>query len=271
LAKELFQKLSFAYGILSDPRRRSRYDITGRTNETLHLDDEDDFNWSDYFKAQFEDVITPDAISQFKSEYQGSEEEKLDVIAAYVNYEGDMDGLFEEVMLSNPLEDEDRFRAMIDEEIDAKRVEAFETYTKETKGKRKKRIAEAKKEEKEAMEEAEKLGVADKLFATNKATNGKKGKKGEPDISGLELLIKGRQKDRATNFLADLEAKYATANSSKKKSSKRVADDSGPSEEAFEKAAQRMKKARARKNNEEVANAEQEEAVEGRRSKRVKR
>jgi DnaJ family protein C protein 9 len=269
-AKELFQKLSFAYGILSDPRRRSRYDITGRTNETLHLDDEDDFNWSDYFKTQFEDVITADAISQFKAEYQGSEEEKLDVIAAYVNYEGDMDGLFEEVMLSNPLDDEDRFRAMIDEEIDAKRVEAFETYTKETKSKRKKRIAEAKKEEKEAMEEAEKLGVADKLFANNKGTNGKKSKTGEADISGLELLIKGRQKDRATNFFADLEAKYAQGNG-KKKSGKRVADDSEPSEEAFEKAAQRMKKARARKTNEDVADTEQGEVVEGRRPKRVKR
>ncbi|RDI81655.1 Urea active transporter [Venturia inaequalis] len=259
-AKELFQKISFAYGVLSDPRRRSRYDTTGRTNDTLHLDDEDDFNWSDFFRAQFEDLVSNDKIAAFKAEYQGSEEEKLDVIASYVTNEGDMDAIFEEVMLSNPLEDEDRFRKMIDEEIDEKRVEAYEAYIKETKTKRKKRVAEAKKEAKEAEKMAEELGVKDQLYGNGKA-GAKKGKKGEEDISGLAAIIQQRQKERSGNFLADLEAKHAP-----KKRGKRVMEEEPP-EEAFEKTAQRAKK------NKKTASAsvDVEQETGERRSKRVKR
>ncbi|KAF2426606.1 DnaJ-domain-containing protein [Tothia fuscella] len=266
-AKEEFQKLSFAYGILSDPRRRSRYDTTGRTNETLHLDDEDDFNWSDFFRHQFEDIVTSDAIARFKEEYQGSEEEKLDVIAAYVTYEGDMDAVFEEVMLSNPLEDEERFRKMIDEEIEEKRVEAYDAYVKETKSKRKKRITEAKKEAKEAMEMAKELGVEDKLFGKSNGANGKKGKKGEEDISGLQALIQQRQKSRQEDFFDNLAAKYGAKEKSGKKN-KRMAEDDEPSEEAFQRTAQRMRKGKKAAESMEV---EHKPEVEGRRSKRTKR
>lgn len=225
------------------------------------MDDEDDFNWSDFFRSQFEDIVTSDAIAKFKAEYQGSEEEKLDVIAAYVNYEGDMDAIFEEVMLSNPLEDEERFRGMIDEEIAEKRVEGYDAYVKESKAKRKKRVQEAKKEAKEAMEMAKELGVEDRLFGKE---NGKKSKKGEEDISGLSAIIQQRQKERAGDFLADLEAKYAPKKSAGKKG-KRVADDE-PSEEAFQKTAQRVKKAKKT----EKADADADQEVDGRR-KRVKR
>ncbi|TID15108.1 Urea active transporter [Venturia nashicola] len=282
-AKELFQKISFAYGVLSDPRRRSRYDTTGRTNDTLHLDDEDDFNWSDFFRTQFEDLVSNDKIAAFKAEYQGSEEEKLDVIASYVTNEGDMDAIFEEVMLSSPLDDEDRFRKMIDEEINEKRVEAYEAYIKETKTKRKKRVAEAKKEAKEAEQMAEELGVKDKLYGNGKA-GAKKGKKGEEDISGLAAIIQQRQKERSGNFLADMEVKFAP-----KKRGKRVMEDEPP-EEAFEATAKRMKKnkramedeppeeafekttQRAKKNKKTSSvSVDVEQETGERRSKRVKR
>jgi DnaJ family protein C protein 9 len=178
-----------------------------------------------------------------------------------------MDGIFEEVMLSNPLEDEDRFRAMIDEEIDEKRVEAYEAYIKESKTKRKKRVAEAKKEAKEAMQMAEELGVKDKLFGNGKG-GAKKGKKGGgEDTSGLAALIQQRQKERSGNFLADLEAKYAP-----KKKGKRVMEDEPP-EEAFEKTAKRSKRGKNNGNSAsattEVPAAEQDGGE--RRSKRVKR
>jgi DnaJ family protein C protein 9 len=207
--------------------------------------------------------VSSDKIAKFKAEYQGSEEEKLDVIASYVNNEGDMDGIFEEVMLSNPLEDEERFRKMIDEEIDEKRVEAYEAYIKESKTKRKKRVAEAKKEAKEAMQMAEELGVKDKLFGSSNASanKGKKGKKGEEDTSGLAALIQQRQKARAGNFLADLEAKYAP-----KKKGKRVAEDEPP-EDAFVKTAQRVKKS----SKSDKASPKVEQDAGERRSKRVKR
>jgi DnaJ family protein C protein 9 len=266
-AKEQFQKLSFAYGILSDERRRSRYDTTGRTEESLHLDDEDDFNWSDFFRSQFAEVISADAIEKFKAEYQRSEEEKLDVVGSYVNNEGDMDALFEEVMLSNPIDDEERFRKIIDEEIEAKRVESYAAYVKESKAKRKKRLNEAKKEAQEAMEMAEELGVKDKLFGGG-GSNGaakKKGKKTEEDLGGLTALIQGRQKSRQENFFADLEAKYGPK--SKKGSggkNKRAARDE-PSEEAFERNRKKDKAADAE------AGAELEVEIERPRSKRARR
>src|ERR1700761_1323899 len=51
-----FQEIAFAYAILSDPRRRSRYDTTGRTEESLDIDD-DDFNWTDFFRTQYKEVV----------------------------------------------------------------------------------------------------------------------------------------------------------------------------------------------------------------------
>jgi DnaJ family protein C protein 9 len=232
-AKIRFQEIAFAYAVLSDSKRRARYDATGRTSETLGLDDDEDgeFNWGDFYRSQFEEVITEGAIEKFKKEYQGSEEEKMHVIEAYVTFEGDMDGLFSEVMLSDPLEDEERFRAIIDEEIEEKRVEAYKAYTKESKATKKKRVQTAKKEAKEAEEMAKEMGIADKLFGNGKSRT----KKDKDDTSGLAALIQQRQQSRQTDFFADLEAKYAP-----KGKNKRTADDEPP-EEAFQRTASRRK------------------------------
>lgn len=255
-----FQEIAFAYAILSDPRRRSRYDTTGRTNETLSLDDEDDFNWNDFFRTQFDDVVNNESIEKFKKEYQGSEEEQLAVIAAYVNGEGDMERIYEEVMLSDPLEDEERYRKWIDEEIEACRVEAYPAYTKETKAAKKGRMNRAKAERKEAEEYAKELGLHDKLFGNGES--GKKTKKGGDDMGGLKALIQQRQKERSKDFLADLEAKFAPKKNKKRKSGEKFEE---PTEEAFERTAKRVKKSKAGESAVEPA-----EAVE-RKSKRMKR
>lgn len=240
-----FQQIAFAYAVLSDARRRSRYDATGRTSESLDLED-DDFNWTDFFRAQFKEVVTAGAIEKFKREYVGSEEEKLAVIEAYVNGEGSMEFVFAHVMLSDPIEDEARFRAIIDAEIADKRVEAYNDYINETKASRKKRERDARKEAKEAELMAKELGVDGKLFGnkkTNGAANSKKSKDAasgteNEDLGGLAALIQQRQKARSNNFLENLEAKYAP-----QKNGKRKADfDDEPPEEAFQKTAERHKR-----------------------------
>jgi len=256
-----FQEIAFAYAILSDPRRRSRYDTTGRMNETLSLDDEDEFNWNDFFRTQFDDVVNTESIEKFKKEYQGSEEEKLAVIEAYVNGEGDMERIYEEVMLSDPLEDEERYRKWIDEEIEARRVEAYPAYAKETRAARKDRMSRAKAERKEAEEYARELGLHAKLFGNGESD--KKTKKGEDDMDGLKTLIQQRQKERSKDFLADLEAKYAPKKSKKRKSGEELEE---PPEEAFERIAKRAKKSRSGEAVEESAG----KAVE-RKPKRTKR
>lgn len=246
-----FQEIAFAYAILSDERRRRRYDNTGRTEESLDLED-DDFDWSSYYREQFKDVVTSATIDKFKSEYQGGEEEREAVLAAYTDGEGEMDAVYEEVMLSNPLEDEKRFRAIIDEAIKAGKVEPFDAYTKESKADRKKRLKRAKDEAKEAEEYAKELGV-DKDLAGNGSSKSKQSKKGENgaedeygDTSGLAALIQKRQRSRAGNFLADLEAKYAPkAKAGKKRGAKEVEDE--PPEEMFEKNRAKAKKAKGKK------------------------
>lgn len=243
-AHSAFQSLAFAYAILSDPKRRSRYDATGRTSEAV--DSEEDFEWINFYRSQFEEVVTTEAIETFRREYQGGEEEKLAVIAAYMEGEGDMQRIYEEVMLSDALEDEERFRRWIDEEIEAGRVEAYPAYVKEGKKEREKRMKAAKREREEAEEYAKELGVHEKLYGNGEAANGtpkKKGKKGEEDLGGLAALIQQRNKERSKDFFADLEAKYAPKKGKKRKSGVEETDE--PPEEAFERTAKRAKKAKA--------------------------
>lgn len=230
-AHKKFQEIALAYAILSDEKRRKRYDTTGNTAETLQ--DDDDFDWIDFFREQTATMVDSDMIERIKKEYQGSEEEKDDILRSYEDNEGDMDALYEQIMCSDVLEDDDRFRKIIDEAIKAGDVEPYPKYTKETKAARNKRKKRAKDEEAEAMELAEELGVKEKLFGGG-AKGSKKGKKDNSD-DALKALIQQRQKGRADNFLDNLEAKYGGGT----KSSKRKVDE--PPEGLFQKNAKKYK------------------------------
>lgn len=287
-----FQEIAFAYAILSDQRRRQRYDTTGRTEETLDLDDGDDgFDWTSFYREQFQDVVTSEKLVAFRAEFKGSAEERDAVLAAYVAAEGDLDAVYEEVMLSNPLEDEDRFRSVIDEAVAAGEVEAYAKYAKETAGKRKARMRKARAEEAEAMEMAEELGVKDQLFGGSgsgeagegkaKGKKGRKAKDGEEDNGALAALIKSRQQSRGESFLANLEAKYAPKPKGKKagRGKKRGRDEideeedalGEPPEEAFEEMGKK-KGGKAKKGDDSEVQVEDELGMKKvtRKSKRAK-
>ncbi|EXJ68643.1 DnaJ like subfamily C member 9 [Cladophialophora psammophila CBS 110553] len=234
-AHKAFQEIAFAYAILSDERRRKRYDATGNTAESATIDD-DDFNWVDFFREQAENMVTEEMIEQVKKEYQGSGEERDDVLAAYTQSEGDMDVVFEMVMCSEVMADEDRFRKIIDEAIAQGEVEAYNRYTKEDKKSRQRRKANAKQEEAEARELAQELGLEDRIFG-KKGSSKKKSKAGEGDNDALKALIQQRQQNRAQNFFDDLEAKYGGG--TKKGKRKATAE---PPEELFQKNAKKGKK-----------------------------
>ncbi|OJD21084.1 hypothetical protein ACJ73_07577 [Blastomyces percursus] len=236
-AHKKFQEIAFAYAILSDPRRRRRYDTTGNTAESLDLED-DDFNWVDFFREQFSAVISSEAIDKIKREYQGSEQERADLLAAYERFKGDLDRVYEEVMLSNVLEDDGRFHEIIDAAIAAGKVKDWPKYSRETEKIRARRLAKARREAEEAEELVEELGIGEKL----NGKTGKAKKKGKQDsMSDLAALINQRQKSRAAAFLDDMEAKYAPSsgpkvtagkgNGRKRKAGER--NDSEPPEEAF--------------------------------------
>ncbi|KAJ2982002.1 hypothetical protein NQ176_g1675 [Zarea fungicola] len=215
-AHETFQSIAFAYAVLSDPARRKRYDATGSTAESIV--DSDGFNWSEFYREQFKDAISTDAIEKFARKYKGSDEEKDDLLAAYEQSKGNMDALFELVILSNVVEDEERFRAIIDQAIEDEDVPSFRAYTQETKSKRAARLRRARDEANEAEDYAKELGVHDQIFGDKK---GKKKSKASSE-EGLAALIQRRQQDRG------------------KKGKKRVAGDE-PSEEAFQAAAAKLK------------------------------
>jgi DnaJ family protein C protein 9 len=192
-------------------------------------------------------VISGDAIAVFSQAYKGSDEEKDDLLNAYEEYMGKWDNIYEVVMLSDPLEDEDRYRAIIDAAIEKGEAKAHAAYTDETKKQKALRMKRAQKSGKEAEELAKKLGVHDKLFGTGKAT------KKESGQDALAALIQKRQAGRG-DFFDHLEAKYAAPQKGKakgkgngkgkKRSSADVEseDDGMPDEAAFQAAAARLKK-----------------------------
>jgi DnaJ family protein C protein 9 len=242
-AHATFQSIAFAYAILSDSTRRKRYDTTGSTSESII--DSDGFSWSDFYSEQFQDVISVEAIEKFAKQYKGSDEEKDDLLISYQKHKGNMDKVYHEIMLSDPIEDDDRFRAIIDTAIASGDVQGYKAYVNETRASKDRRIKQANREGAEAMAYAEELGVKDKLF--RKAANGKPKSNGE---DALMALIQKRQVDRGS-FLDNLEAKYAAKEKGKaKKGKKRASDeeeaaDGEPSEEAFQATAARLKKHKA--------------------------
>ena len=103
-------------------------------------------------------------------------------------------------MLSNPLDDEDRFKAVIDAAIAAGEADPFDAYYNADPRERRERIRVAEREGKEAQELAKELGVHDSLFGNGRQEGQEK--------KGLADLIQQRQKARAATFLDDLTAKY---------------------------------------------------------------
>jgi DnaJ family protein C protein 9 len=161
-----------------------------------------------------------------------------------------MSKIYESVMVSNVLEDDERFRSIIDNAIASEDVEAYKAYTKESKKSKNARVKAAREEATEAEEYAKELGVHDKLFGGKKDKKGNKGKKGSSE-DDLAALIRRNQEGRS-GFLDKLAAKYAGG------------DDDEPSEEAFQAAAAKLHA------NKRKATA-QETSSKGGRSKKAKK
>lgn len=168
-AHKAFQDIAFAYAVLSDPKRRERYDRTGNTAESA-LDDED-FDWADFFRARYSE-ITVQRLHDFEAEYKRSEEERRDLLKAYEKARGSMSRIYTEVMLSNCLDDEERFQKTIRDAIESGEVRGYDAFLKESDKSRQRRIERARKEAREADAHAAELGLRKK---GNKKTQSKPG------------------------------------------------------------------------------------------------
>ncbi|XP_063817539.1 dnaJ homolog subfamily C member 9 [Pseudophryne corroboree] len=184
-----FQILGKVYSILNDKDQRALYDEQGIVDEESDTVCQDR-NWEEYWGLLFKKITVED-IKAYEEKYKGSDEEKADIIQAYLDYEGDMDGIMVQIPLAT-FEDEPRIRELIQTAIKKKEVQAYDAFVKESKKKRERRLKRAHEEAKEAEELMKERGLGD----------------GEND---LKALIQNRQKDREKEldgFMAQLEAKY---------------------------------------------------------------
>lgn len=228
-ANHKFQQIAFAYAILSDERRRKRFDLTGSTAEAV--DEDDNFNWMDFYREQFSSSVDVNALEQLRKEYQGSEEEERDVLSAFEKHEGDLDRVYESVMLCNVLDDDDRFRDIINKAISDGRVENYKQYSEESDDKRKERMKMAQKEAQEAEQAAKEIEEkkhSKKGGGSSYSKSKKKAKDNPMDDNALVAMIQQRQSNRAGAFFDALEEKYAP-----KGQKKRTAQVDEPAEEAF--------------------------------------
>ncbi|KAF7919912.1 uncharacterized protein EAE98_009146 [Botrytis deweyae] len=209
-----FQEIAFAYAVLSNPNRRKRYDRTGSTSESV---DADGFSWTEFYSEQYKDVVTSDAINQFANVYKGSDEEKDDLLAAYTKYEGKWGKMYQVIMLSDPVDDEERFREIIEEAIKTGEVKEYAVFRKETKASKDNRMKKARAEEKEAAKAAKRMGV-DKLLKGSGGDVAEQSKKPKKNVPGhmddLAAIIQARQASRG-GFFDNLEAKYGGSKSAK--------------------------------------------------------
>ncbi|GAA5829499.1 hypothetical protein JCM11251_000180 [Rhodosporidiobolus azoricus] len=243
-----FQQVGFAYAVLKDEARREKYDKTGSTAEMSAEGAKTEAEWRDYFRELWTGEVSAQSIDEFKEKYQGSDEERSDILAAYEASSGDLDSILSSVMCST-VDDEDRFTTLINSAISSGEIKATPTWkkaVKDTKGKERRR-KKADKEAKEAEELAKELGVHDKLFGAKKggASKGKgkgKGKRDDEvdDEAALKALIQGKQANRMNDLFDSLEAKYGGGSSSSKKGKKRCS--TGGAEEEGAKSGKRAKK-----------------------------
>lgn len=200
----------------------------------------------DFYREQFSASVDVTALETLKREYQGSDEEVRDVLAAFEKCRGDMDAVYETVMLCNVLDDDARFREIIDGAIADGRVENFPSYADESDRTRQQRVKAAQKEAREAeklAEEVEEKKKKGKVAAAKKKT---KGKADNPlDDNSLVAIIQQRQANRAGGFFDALEEKYAPQ--TKGSSSKKRPAVSEPPDEAFAATAARKSGPKTRK------------------------
>ncbi|KAJ4295138.1 hypothetical protein N0V90_007148 [Kalmusia sp. IMI 367209] len=230
-ANKAFQEIAFAYAVLSDDRRRKRYDLTGSTAETL--EDDDEFDWLNFYREQFQDVVNQENIEKISNQYKGSAEERRDLLNAYTNFDGRLSAIYDNVMLSDILEDDDRFRQILDEEIAKGTIESYEAYERDNNDAARQKAKDAERKRRDDWDKKEA-----KKEAAGKASGRPKSKKKESGGMGdLAALIAQRQKSRQGNFFDHLEAKYAP----KGRAGKRPSPMDEPPEEMFAATAARKK------------------------------
>ncbi|KAI5159196.1 DnaJ-like protein subfamily C member 9 [Nematocida ausubeli] len=97
------------------------------------------------------EIITKNMFDRFREIYEGSQEEKDEIIALYKKHKGRMVKVIDNMMLGED-EQEDRYRQIINEQIKDKKIEEFKDYAKAKPLMMNKRRQEKRRREREAAE-----------------------------------------------------------------------------------------------------------------------
>ena len=97
-AADNFQKLQKAYSVVSDPKKRERYDQWGD-------DGTDTFNSAEWMNAyeyyrSCHPEISKDDVTTYTNKYKGSKDEEQDLIKFYKNYHGNVTKILEHIIAS---------------------------------------------------------------------------------------------------------------------------------------------------------------------------
>lgn len=207
-----FDRVQVSYMILSDPKKRARYDRTGVVNlrgDNVDVDDED-FDWKDYFDTQF-DTISKEMIDKDREEYQGSPEEREDIKKELVAMRGNMAKLFEVVIhLEFTAEEEMRVFRICEElikngEISQDDIPEWKAYVSNRTQNVKKMEKKRRREEK-AAEKVEKKRV--------------KKADGDGSLASLQALIAGNANRHRAAFGA-IASKYEHEEEERKRKRKK--------------------------------------------------
>lgn len=171
---ELFQALSVAHAILSDPERRKVYDECGVVDDFEEDLDQNFAFWYEYFR-NLTPKVTLDSIAKFEESYVGSAEEREDVVASYLAHDGDVATIMDDIMFAEA-GSEQRICDLIDAAIDSKEISKTTKYTRSKQ----------------------------KLLENAPRKAAKKRKNDEPDLA---VIIAQRQQNRAT-VLSNILSKY---------------------------------------------------------------
>ncbi|QRV87702.1 DnaJ domain protein [Ceratobasidium sp. AG-Ba] len=251
-ASTTFQQIGFAYAVLSDAKRRKRYDATGSADPGIDdLADGEDA-WERYFQEMF-DTVTRKQLDEMRQAYQGSDEERSDLRDAYLAGKGSIEHIMDAIPHST-FEDESRLVALVNDMIDAGELQRLPSWTSAIKDRKAQnaRRKKGEKEAKEAEEAARELGVWDEFYGSGKAGKRRgKGKgtatsKDDPegeDHSALKALIQSKAK-KMDSFLDSLAEKYASASgpASKRGTAGRGRKRAAPAQEPEEEKKKKKKK-----------------------------
>lgn len=193
-----FPQIQFAYSILLDPVKRKRYDTTGSLGLSGEDILEEIFDWKEYFQSMTE-VLTIDMIEEDRTRYQGSQEERDDILHNFAYYEGDFLRLFEVIPhLEFDEAAEQRVFQIIEHgvalgeiELDKTMARTWEKYKKSRKTKVKQLLKKMAKEAKQAAAYAKKLG-----------------QKRVSNENDLKAMIQRKNAKGLDNLISNLEAKY---------------------------------------------------------------